>query len=134
VVTTSRPSFKSNRNWLIEYARRLEEDGILQIYEGLSKQQYHSILKESKVMLTNSIEENFGYSLIEACLYDTIPVAKNKYSHPELLQNNSRLLFNCEDEILEKIEWLMVNKIETSHYAKKYFTAMDNILKHMKLS
>lgn len=85
IVTTSRPKFTSNQPWLVEYARLLEAQGVLTIYENLSKDEYHELLNESRVMLTNSIEENFGYCVAEALAYGVAPVAFNGLSHPELV-------------------------------------------------
>ena len=49
IVTTSRPEFKSNKSWLVELARCMEKDGIIKIYEGLSKKEYHTLLAESRI-------------------------------------------------------------------------------------
>jgi len=132
IVTTSRLHFTSNRSWLMEYARELEKDGVIQIYENLSKADYHHMLKESKVMLTNSIEENFGYCIAEACLFNTAPLCKNDYSHPELVNNNPLLLFDNEDEILEKIDILLKTDFSITSYATYYFKSMERIMNVIK--
>jgi glycosyltransferase involved in cell wall biosynthesis len=121
IVTTSRPVFKSNKQWLVDYARGLEADGIITIYEGLSKFDYYRLLAESKIMLSNSIEENFGYCIAEALVYNTYPLLKNDLSHPELVENDSRLLFDDEDQIVSKAESLMQSSFMVDQYASKYF-------------
>lgn len=132
IVTTGRKEFKSNKQWLVDYAKALEEDGIIEIHSGLTKNEYHRFLAESKVMLTNSIEENFGYCAIEAVIYNTYPLMKNELSHPELVQNNSRLLFDDEDEIVSKVEYLMENEIHITPYAVPYFKSLDKIIAKFK--
>ena len=122
VVTTSRPTFKSNKSWLVDMARGMEKDGIIEIHDGLSKKEYHTLLAESKVMLSNSIEENFGYCIAEAMVYNTYPLLKNELSHPELVEHDPRLLFNDEDEIVDKIVSLMSARFDVTKYSDKYMT------------
>ncbi len=93
----------------------------VKIYSNLTKQEYHTLLAESKVMLSNTIEENFGYCIVESCIYKTAPICANKYSHPELLEYDRRLLFDDEDEIIEKIENALVdNQDHLRLYSSKY--------------
>jgi glycosyltransferase involved in cell wall biosynthesis len=132
VVTTSRPQFKSNKQWLVDYARGLEADGVITIMSGLTKFEYYTELAQSKIMLSNSIEENFGYCIAEALVYDTYPLLKNNLSHPELVENDSRLLFDDEDEIVEKAEALMASDFKVHQYAQKYFyNPIDMMIKEM---
>jgi len=128
IVTTSRPEFKSNKSWLVELARCMEKDGIIKIYEGLSKKEYHTLLAESRIFLTNTIEENFGYCLLEAILYNTYPIAENKYSHPELLMNDSRFLFDDTDEIIPKALALLESDFDISHMATKYCSSIIRMI------
>jgi glycosyltransferase involved in cell wall biosynthesis len=142
MVTTSRPKFTSNRQWLVQYARRLEADGVIEIHAGLTKEQYHRCLSEAKVMLSNTIEENFGYCIAEACHYGCIPIIQNAFSHPELVQYDDRLLFNSEDEIIQKVEDVLYDKMgpgphfsskgkEVQSYAEPFFHSMDRIYREM---
>lgn len=122
IVTTSRPKFKSNKKWLVDMARGMEQDGIIEIHEGLSKMEYHTLLAESKVMLSNSIEENFGYCIAEAMMFNTYPLIKNELSHPELVEGDQRLLFNDEDEIVSKVAYLMNTTFDVTKYTHKYLS------------
>lgn len=134
VVVTSRPRFRSNREWLVSYARQLEKDGVLTIREGLTKTQYHQVLDESMVMLTNTIEENFGYCIVEACHYGCYPILKNAYSHPELVQWDTELLFDTEDEIIPKVERILKGDCcsDVHRYAEHYFYSMEQILRQLQ--
>jgi glycosyltransferase involved in cell wall biosynthesis len=105
VITTSNKELKSNQAWLIEKAHLMEKQGIITIKEGLTKKQYHEEIATSKVMLTNSIEENFGYCLAEALYYDTIPVAPRGLSHDEIVPH--QCLFDGTDDAIQKIEMVM---------------------------
>lgn len=117
VITTSRSTFKSNRDWLVSLALEMEKDGIVTIKYGLSKEEYHKEIASSKVMLSNSIEESYGYCVAEALVYGTHPLCPNTCSHPEIVDFNHRYLFNNDDEIVEKIEYLMNtnDKVTVNH-------------------
>lgn len=129
VVTTSNAELKSNQSWLLEKARAFEADGIITIKEGLTKEQYHRELAESAAMLTNSIEENFGYCIAEALYYDCMPVAPVGLSHDELVPEQIR--FNSINEACEKIELVMSGMVRFAKgqsYIEKYFGAADRIV------
>jgi len=102
VITTSRPKFKSNQKWLVDMARMYEKQGLVTIKEGLTKKQYHDELKSAKVMLSNSIEENFGYCVVEAIMFGVAPILTKGLSHNELVSNFPNFLFETNDEAVEK--------------------------------
>jgi glycosyltransferase involved in cell wall biosynthesis len=136
IVTTGNETLSSNQNWLVTKARLLEAAGVIQIYEHLTKEEYHHHLAESKVMLTNSIEENFGYCIVEAMLYNTAPVAPFGLSHTELLKNNYNLLYNDIDGAVKRIEALMFRDMsielcpirDLRPWAAKYFNVAKEIV------
>jgi len=133
LVTTSHPKFKSNKKWLEDYARNMEKDGIIQIREGLTKHEYHTLLAESKVMLSNSIEENFGICIAESIEYNTFPLLKNDLSHPELVEYDSDFLFDDEDQILDKMEKLLFHETKViRHYNIKCYNAINKRAKESK--
>lgn len=131
VVTTSRPSFKSNKDWLVTLAKEMERDGIITIKTGLTKEEYHYELVTSRIMLSNSIEENFGYCIAEALVYDTYPLLPNSLSHPELVDGDMQYLFDSDDEILEKMEFLMNKRHSTQHLLDRYVGVENTIAKLM---
>ena len=114
VVCTSRPQFTSNRTWLLKLAREMESDGIITIREGLSKAEYHALLDESAVMLSTSIEENFGYCIVEAMMYGCYPLVRNSLSHPELVDHEPAFLFDDEDQVISKMQVLLEANAYTS--------------------
>ena len=56
---------------------------------------------------------------------------KNNLSHPELVQNDERLLFDDEDEIFSKVEALLESTFSVAHYAEHY---MENSIKNIILT
>lgn len=131
VMTVPSPNMNSNRAWLVEYAQNLEKDGVLTLYKGLRKDAYHRVLAESKVFLSNTVEENFGYACIEACVYGCCPVVKNGFSYPELLAECPGLLFDSEDEILEIVTDVLEGGVgsaqEVAQCAKRYYGSLDRM-------
>ena len=98
VVTTSRQTFRSNFHTLVDRARWAEGEGLIKIKAGLTKEQYHQELAEASVMVSHSIEENYGYCIAEALIYKTIPLLRKGLSHDEFLPKNPELLFDLEED------------------------------------
>lgn len=103
LITTSSKSLRSNSKGLLEYARVLEKNGVVEIKEGLSKTQYYQELLKAAIFVSTTIEENFGYCTLEAMILGTIPVVPNKFSHPEIVKA-SGVLYDNFDNMLESIE------------------------------
>lgn len=83
VFTTSRPSFRSNDPALLERLKACKF--AYEIRANLTKCEYYQTLADSRVFVSTTIEENFGYCLAEAMLLGCTPVVPYAYSHPELL-------------------------------------------------
>ena len=84
VVTTGRMKIRGHDED-IRLLQRLEEKGIVTIKAGLTKEQYHRELAESYMMVSHSIEENYGYCIAEAIHYGCIPILTKGLSHDELV-------------------------------------------------
>lgn len=139
VITTSRPTFRSNQQWLCDMAIEMEKDGILEIKSGLTKTEYHYELKSSMVMLSNSIEENFGYCIVEAMVFGCNPLVPNKLSHPELLRGDMRFLFDSNDDIISKAEAILacgraysVHSISLTPYIDVPFDIMADAMQQLR--
>jgi hypothetical protein len=93
VVTTSRSSFKGNNQLIIKEALQLENEGVITIKAGLTKLQYYQELAESAIMVTHSIEENYGYCIAESLIYGCAPLMRKGLSHSEFTDTDA-LLFD----------------------------------------
>lgn len=113
IVTTGRDTW--GKGWIREKALDMRNRGVIEIHEGLSKSQYFDILAKSKIMTGNSIEENFGYCILEAIILGSIPVLPNNYSHPELCPKPGLLFDDLDDQI--KIMSNLIESINTIHTA-----------------
>jgi len=129
VLTTSRREWGTG--WLRNCALDLQEKGYLEIKEDLLKSEYYKILAESKVMFSATMQETFGYCIVEAMTFDTIPIVPNRLSCPEVVNWDSRLLYKDLDEALEKVFFALDNKMALRSYAKKYDTVIDRMIEIM---
>jgi glycosyltransferase involved in cell wall biosynthesis len=132
VVTTSRASW--GKGWLREKAISLAERGIIELYEGLTKKEYLDWLDRATVMTGNSIEENFGYCILESIILNTIPVVPNAYSHPELLiGDSSEFLFNSVDEQIQILDEILTSppKFYGVELANRYRYSLSSIVSRL---
>ncbi len=136
-VCTGRSTLRSNSPELVAKAQDLEKRGIITIRAGLTKQEYHSILARAKVMVSHSIEENFGYCLVEAMLFDCKPLVRRGLSHTELVQGKSQYLFDGRSDQLNKLENLMRSPVQkfphVLEFSKSVKLMCDHIIKVLNI-
>ena len=133
VVTTSRPTFRSTSPQLEHLAKHAVEDGIITVYSGLPKTMYYEIMAQSRVMLSTSIEENWGYCVTEAATFGTVPICTRGYSYQELLPDE--FLFSSIEEAVVLVMKAVDTKIPHSKLAKIVDYAdgtLDRIIKLIK--
>lgn len=94
VVTTSRPAFRGSN---VDNAKlnQLVGDGIVEAKAGLTKAQYHRELASAYMVVSHSIEENYGYCVAEAIHYGCVPILRAGLSHSEFV--SPAYLF-CEND------------------------------------
>jgi glycosyltransferase involved in cell wall biosynthesis len=126
MVTTSRKTW--GRGALRERALALQDRGVVVVREAISKAEYLGLLAGSRVMTGNTIEENFGYCVLEAMALDTIPVIPDLGSHPELVDGDSRCLFRCMEMQQALIGRAMAHPFPVAGYAEKYRGSLSNIV------
>lgn len=66
---------------------------------------YYWNLASSKILLITANEDTFGYQIIDAIINGCIPLAKNSFAYPELLER--KYLYNDVDELKYKIECIL---------------------------
>lgn len=124
VICTSRSSFRGNNPSLISQAEALAAKGLVTIKAGLSKKEYYQVLAESKVMISHSIEENFGYCIAESMYYDCLPLLANRCSHPELVMGHDIFLMDGSVTDLEKLKHLMESNLTVKTLLHHRFSTM----------
>lgn len=131
VITTSRPTFRSNSPALLEALNHVDFPYVVKA--GLTKDQYYAELAKASVFVSTTIEENFGYCLLEAMTLGCTPVVVHGFSHPELLQGNYRYTFTSISQAVDKIDrFLHVPYPVPLHYAKRYDNSVGTMLDIMR--
>ena len=133
LITTSRPTFRCSHKWLEDYARALEKQGVVEIKAGISKKEYYEELAKAKVMVSTTIEENFGYCTVEAMALNTIPIVPNRYSNPEIV-SAEKYRYNTIEEMINKITIGMISSNRENLYqdAHRYDFSIARMIDVMK--
>ncbi|MFH1462063.1 MAG: glycosyltransferase [bacterium] len=129
IITTSREKFRPNSEKLIKQLNNSKFP--FEVKENLSKAQYYQELSKAKVFVSTTIEENFGYCLLEAIIFGCAPIVPNDFAHLEILENDKKFLYNNQREALEKISKMLDEPISCKKYAKKYDLSLGKMLKHI---
>jgi hypothetical protein len=69
--------------------------------------EYYKFLSQGKILLITGKEDTFNYSILEAILNNTIVLAPNRCSYPELLPKE--YIYNTSKELIEKINYYIIN-------------------------
>jgi len=93
---------------------------------------YYKYISGSRVMLITSKEETFGYQVLDAISNNTIPIAPNKYSYPELLPR--RYLYENYDELKDCLTKaiqgrLKVPKLKNKKKINNFYKNVTEIMK-----
>lgn len=102
VVTTGRKKIRGHEED-IRLLQRLEQKGVVTVKAELTKEQYHRELAESYMMVSHSIEENYGYCIVEAIHYKCIPILTKGLSHDELVTPRYQFDSHYDSEIEERM-------------------------------
>lgn len=117
-ICTSRNSMRSSHSWLTDLLYALNKHKIVQYNYDMTKEQYYQMLSRAKVMVSTTIEENFGYCTLEAMALDTIPVVPNRFSHPEIVGQGTCLYEDINDALV-KIESAMEASLVNNRYGEQ---------------
>ncbi len=71
---------------------------------------YYKFLSQGKVLLITSKEDTFGYSVMEAIINNTIPIAPNKLCFPEILPRE--YLYDDLDELKDTLTICLGRELE----------------------
>jgi len=99
IISVSRPSIQKVNK---KFEKKIERDfGKIIRKECGSWKEYYKFLSSGKVILFTGKEDTFGYSILEAAMNNSIPIAPNKFAYPELL--GREFLYNDLDEAIAAI-------------------------------
>ena len=101
-----------------------------------SKEEYISLLKKGTIVVSTSIQENFGISVIEAVRMGCIPLLPNRLSYPEVMPEKylDNILYSDKTELVKRLEKILLNhkdyaglREQLSSYMAKY--SWDTLIK-----
>ncbi len=96
------------------------KDEILQYGFLESREEYIHWLKRGSLIISTSIQENFGISVVEGMAYGCYPILPNRLSYPELLmeKHRSQILYKDFEGLVNKIIWALKHPKERQDIAK----------------
>ena len=91
---------------------------------NLSKSEYFNLLSKSKVMYSASLQENFGFAVLEGCSLGVTPVlpfnnTDYKYIYPK------EFLYRTFEESVDLVEKYLKNPVDLSYIAKQFDDSVD---------
>ena len=88
IVIFSGRNVDEKQPWLFKQMRDKIGDNNIKFINTLehnfSKEEYYKLLSRAKVVVSFALQENFGFSILEACYLGCIPVVPNRLVYPEL--------------------------------------------------
>ena len=117
VFCTSKAKYQSQSSWinaLLGSVKTKIEN--IEIYENLAKEKYYQLLGKSRLMISTTSEENFGYCAVEALALGTQILVPNAFSHPEIVEDKDSLLYDSYDDLMKKVSKISTEKIESLVY------------------
>ncbi len=103
-VITSRPTMRGSPGDMALLNRLLSERKIT-VKVGLTKEQYHRELAEAFMVVSHSIEENYGYIVAESIHYGCIPLLRSGLSHDEFVGSHYQF-YNNVDAFAKATSWM----------------------------
>jgi|TARA_Y100000310_G_C20648530_1_gene798036 glycosyltransferase involved in cell wall biosynthesis len=117
IVIFSGRNVDEKQPWLFdELARRLKGKAkfINTLEVGYSKEEYYKLLNKAKCVVSYALQENFGYSVQEACYLGCLPVVPNRLVYPELYPE--KLLYTTFDESVALVDKILKGDINYSKF------------------
>ncbi len=103
IVTSSGKILKNNSFLDNLGARALDSE--IEFYENLTKKQYYELIAKSKIMVSCSKFESFGYTALEASTFRTASLCYKETAYGELL--NEIFLYADHNELFHKLaRWM----------------------------
>lgn len=99
-----------------------------EVKTGVSKNDFYNLLASAKIVLSTTIEENFGYSVMEAVALGCCPVVPNNCSHPEILQYVDGFMYSDPGRAVDLLNAYLDHPISFVESAVRYDTVVSQIV------
>ena len=90
----------------------------------LTKNEYHNLLGESKIVFSANLQETLGISWYEGAVVDSIPMVPDRLSYSEMALD----IFKYPSEWTESMESYLKHKDQIMERIKHYMTNYENYL------
>lgn len=103
---------------------------------NLSKKEFYKLLSKSKIVVSYALQENFGFSVLEALTFGNIVLLPNQVVYPEFYPKEC--LYFSYDNYCDKISELLFENNEPKIMKKlkkipyKFEKSISNMIKEMK--
>lgn len=103
--------------------------------QNLSKQEYHTLLGQAKIVFSASLQETLGISVCaEAPLTNTVPLAPNRLSYAEIFKDYPYFLYPSKytesiDSYYQHRDWLKSKIIDTMNNYNDSLPIIDEYVK-----
>ncbi len=100
-----------NKPKLFKKAEVEFKDYILFCGYAESKEDYINWLKKGDIVISTAIQENFGYSVVEAVHYGCFPLLPDRLSYPEIIPEDYHedVLYEDINELIIKLQYRVEN-------------------------
>jgi hypothetical protein len=131
--------YKGNKRDLILFPHRIAPEKQVEIFrnlalelpeyewvvcqeQNLTKDEYHSLLGQSKMVFSANLQETLGISMYEACLVDSIPLVPDRLSYSEMFAE----VWKYPSSWTESFDSYLEHKQELIALIRKYMTEYDD--------
>lgn len=97
---------------------------------GLSKTDFYKELNTATVVWSGALQENFGYSILEACTLGVTPVLPNRVVYPEFYPN--KYIYHNRSEEHNKVMYYLDNPDPVSYDIIKKIDGTSEMIKYLK--
>jgi glycosyltransferase involved in cell wall biosynthesis len=98
VICTGSQKVRSNNHSNLVKLAQAEADGIVEVREGLSKEEYYQEVAEAKVQMNTALQDFVPLTLLEASVAGTYPVYPYFRSFPDTFRHMSEYLYQAFNE------------------------------------
>ncbi len=105
-------------------------DKIVQFGYVPSRTEYFNLLKQGTIVISTSIQENFGMSVIEAMIMGCLPLLPNRLSYPEILPEafHDPFLYKNKYDLIEKLARVLSDAKAYEETRKRLASEMRSFL------
>jgi glycosyltransferase involved in cell wall biosynthesis len=136
-IATGQKKLRSNDPSALERVEVMRQLGQIEIYEGLTKNQYYTLLADSRLHVNTAKQDFVSNTLNEASAFGTPSLCPAYLSFPEALNNNPRQLYKpwSVEDMLTTATRLIENPpddLTISYSAQKQHATLDKVIDVLK--